>query len=234
MNGKTTLDIADPDNTFRSGYIGLRGSNKTVEFRKIEIKELKPEVAPPVGATPGFTPLFNGKDLTGWKQEGKATGAWRVENGILIGSGVPGRQHLYTLREDFKNFHLRVETRVNQSGAAAVYCRAERNPPAAKNMFAGYSALVNALKPGSLQAFYTDDYKAAFAKTVLAKADEWFVLDMLAEDNRVNIKVNGTTAIDYVDKEPQPRKSGSILLNYFAAGTVLEFRKIEIKELPAP
>lgn len=31
----------------------------------------------------GFTPLFNGKDLTGWKIHGGNIKAWGVKNGLL-------------------------------------------------------------------------------------------------------------------------------------------------------
>jgi hypothetical protein len=31
----------------------------------------------------GFTPLFNGKDLTGWKTHGGTVDAWGVKDGLL-------------------------------------------------------------------------------------------------------------------------------------------------------
>ena len=43
----------------------------------------------------------------------KATGNWRVENGVLIGSG-PSVSHLYTDRGDYTDFHLLVEAWINQ------------------------------------------------------------------------------------------------------------------------
>ncbi len=35
-----------------------------------------------------FQPLFNGKDSTGWVTRPGQSGHWRVENGILVGSGA--------------------------------------------------------------------------------------------------------------------------------------------------
>jgi serine/threonine protein kinase len=40
------------------------------------------------GTADGFRPLFNGKNLTGWEVRPPTSGYWRVENGILIGSGA--------------------------------------------------------------------------------------------------------------------------------------------------
>src|SRR5437763_755400 len=83
----------------------------------------------------GWVQLFNGKDLTGWKlhdklspgiaevipiekggklvgydgklKDGKVVHLWRVEDGVLIGSGPPS--HLFSQRGDYQNFHYRVE-----------------------------------------------------------------------------------------------------------------------------
>src|SRR5690606_23540814 len=40
-------------------------------------------------ADPQFVPLFNGKDLTGWKPNANAL--WTVENGVLVGRNNPLR-----------------------------------------------------------------------------------------------------------------------------------------------
>src|SRR5262245_10472324 len=44
--------------------------------------------------------LFNGKDLTGWKTHPDSPGKWRVEDGILIGSGKAS--HLFSERGDYQ------------------------------------------------------------------------------------------------------------------------------------
>ena len=61
-----------------------------IEFRNIFIKEIKPsgfprEIKRPEPNVPprGFTALFNGKDLTGWKVTQKVKEAWKIEDGVL-------------------------------------------------------------------------------------------------------------------------------------------------------
>jgi hypothetical protein len=70
---------------------------------------------------PGFTALFNGKDLTGWQHQdgppldGKTDGGdgrWSVkEGGILEGNNTKGRVLLWTAKSLPKNFVLRLEFR---------------------------------------------------------------------------------------------------------------------------
>jgi len=37
----------------------------------------------------GFTPLFNGKDLTGWRPINVAKDTFRVQDGMIVTTGVP-------------------------------------------------------------------------------------------------------------------------------------------------
>ena len=76
----------------------------------------------PPSVSDGFTPLFNGVDLTGWKTAPEGGTDWRVENGILVGQGggVPFGD-LYTQRDDFADFHLRCEMRVSDGGVNLVH-----------------------------------------------------------------------------------------------------------------
>jgi Protein kinase domain/3-keto-disaccharide hydrolase/Caspase domain len=90
-----------------SGRIGLQNwGDSASRFRKIEVKDLSPpapvrktENAPPPGPAPGFKPLFNGKDLSGWKGEmaGEVDPGWSFsfKEGDLVCTGNP-RGYLYT------------------------------------------------------------------------------------------------------------------------------------------
>ena len=78
LNGKTIVDanlndVSDaatlqkhPGLLRERGRIGFLGHNDYVEFRNIQIKEL-PVRHKDNMPSEGFTALFNGKDLTGWK-----------------------------------------------------------------------------------------------------------------------------------------------------------------------
>jgi hypothetical protein len=87
----------------------------------------------------GFTPLFNGKDLTGWTYksapkeslEGKTEtpdGRFTVQDGIIVAhekdkSGKGGIKDLYTAGEFNKDFIFRLEFRAAPKADSGVYIR---------------------------------------------------------------------------------------------------------------
>src|SRR5262245_41096095 len=68
----------------------------------------------------GFTPIFNGKDLTGWKVSAKTGhsrasknttgGKWVVEDGALVGSqDVPGNGGIIITEKEYGDFEVALE-----------------------------------------------------------------------------------------------------------------------------
>ncbi len=233
VNGNTTTDVVDLT-LVKAGHIAIgQRTHEPVEFRRIDIKELEPGVvraAPPIDATPGFTPLFNGKDLTGWKPHKIVPGNWRVENGVLIGS-APGKfgGRLYTERAQPTHFHLRAEMRISDKGSGAVLCRCK------DGTILGYEASINSTAPyidktGSLAAQVPGRRVALVRRDdPAAPADQWFTLEIIARGKRVTIKVNGRLTANVVEQNHDP-VPGHIALTQNMASTI-EFRKVEIKEL---
>ena len=78
-------------------------------------------IATSPGQSNRFQQLFNGADLTGWKTHPSQPGNWHVENGILVGSGPGAVSHLYSVRDDYQDFHLRAEVRTGDTGNSGVY-----------------------------------------------------------------------------------------------------------------
>ena len=65
----------------------------------------------------GFTPLFNGKDLTGWKIPEGDNGHWKVVDGVIdydAQSEAKKEKHLWTEKE-YGDFVLRVEWRIKET-----------------------------------------------------------------------------------------------------------------------
>src|SRR5262249_10244179 len=56
----------------------------------------------------GWTPLFNGKDLSGWTVDSGERGSWRVENGDLVadGTGDATRSGYLLSDRDYSHFRL--------------------------------------------------------------------------------------------------------------------------------
>src|SRR6185312_16019996 len=63
------------------------------------------------GPPEGFVPLFNGRDLTGWKVPEGDGGHWKVVDGVIdydARSDARGDKSLWT-EKSFKNFQLKVD-----------------------------------------------------------------------------------------------------------------------------
>jgi hypothetical protein len=209
-----------------------------------------------------YKPLFNGKDLTGWKlhpkpsgnieevitkekdgkvigydgklKDGKTVPLWRVEDGVLIGSGPPS--HLFSQRDDYENFEYRIEAQINDKGNSGQYFRTAYGPGFPK----GYEAQINAthgdpvrtgsLYPAGSLGKYKD--KITVLNTAPHKPNEWFVQEVIVKGNHIVIKVNGKTTVDWMDPDSTYKK-GHFALQGHDPGTVVKFKKIEVKELPA-
>jgi hypothetical protein len=65
-------------------------------------------------------PLFNGKDLTGWRMEGPGTTVWKVENGNLI---TPGNGPELINNSKFEDFKLHVEFKCDANSNSGIYLR---------------------------------------------------------------------------------------------------------------
>ena len=235
-NGRRILEARDDAPLDRPVFVDAGSfGNCDGYFRNIEIQVLDKPSAPEEkgpAAEKGFVTLFNGKDTKGWKTYPKQRGNWHAEKGVLIGSG-PATSHLYSSRGNYKDFHLRVEARINDGGNSGLYFRAPFGPirPPNNPMFPqGYEAQINAThgdpkKTGSLIGLVN-------VAEAPHKPNEWFTEEVIAQGNHLVIKVNGKTTADYTDNQRLFTR-GHIALQQADAATVVEFRKIEIKELPA-
>src|SRR4051794_4550583 len=65
--------------------------------------------------------LFNGTDLKGWKTHPDDKAKWEVKEGSIVGSGEKGS--LFSERDDYENFHYRVEAKINDKGNSGQFFR---------------------------------------------------------------------------------------------------------------
>ena len=214
-------------------------------------------------AKAGWVQLFNGKDLTGWKIHPKPSGAikevvkvekdgkvvayegklkddkqvplWRVEDGLLIGSGPSS--HLFSERGDYKNFRFRVEAMINDKGNSGQYFRTKFGPGFPR----GWEVQINAthgdpVKTGSL---YPDAREKGLREIkeiqvrdkASHKPNEWFTQEVIVVGSKFTILVNGKKTVEWTDPEDR-HKVGHFALQQHDPGSLVKFRKIEVKELP--
>jgi formylglycine-generating enzyme required for sulfatase activity len=202
---------------------------------------------PPPAAAPfadaGWVQLFNGKDLTGWElgRPGNGRNVWGVEDGSIVGSGLAG--HLYTQRNGFANFHLRLEMKVNEANHANTSGLWFRVPAGQSGDYpdgywieAGNDLMDSQPMVGSLSRRSGSDFQMLQSNNArLVAPDTWYTLEVIADGPNLQVKVNGKLTSVVKDGG---HSTGRIALYALSPGlgpntpSVVYFRKIEIKDLP--
>jgi hypothetical protein len=181
---------------------------------------------------PGFRPLFNGKDLSGWDGD---LSLWKVVDEAIVGdsAGIKHNQFLVTT-EEFGDFELKLEFRLKDGvGNSGVQFRTKRIPNSTE--VSGYQADIGESYWGCL---YDESRRnkvlvkppAEFEKTL--KKGDWNEYTIWAEGDHIVLKVNGVTTVDYVEPDAAIARQGIIALQVHSGGPLkVEFRKIRIKPL---
>lgn len=184
----------------------------------------------------GFVPLFNGKDLAGWKATGKAE-VWGAANGILFVQGGGGGW-LMTEKE-YDNFELRLEFKMPQKGNSGV---ALRSPWQGNPAYAGMEiqllddASWKGLRPTQQTGSIYDVVPAA--KVVTKPQGEWNQICIICQGRQVAIEVNGEKLVDanldeykkHFERHPGLQRAGGHL-GLQSYNFRVEFRNIFIKPL---
>jgi hypothetical protein len=192
---------------------------------------------PPSGAFKGVKEVKNdGGKVTafvGIQKDGKEVTLWQIKDGMIVGGGPAS--HIFTdVVAD--NFRYRVEAKINDKGNSGQYFRAKFEP----GFPAGYEAQINAthgdpIRTGSL---YPDGRTklGEFKKDICVmndaphKPDEFFVQEVVADGNHIQIFVNGKKTVDFTDPNKTYTK-GHFALQGHDPGSVMTFKKVEYKPL---
>jgi hypothetical protein len=186
----------------------------------------------------GFKPLFNGKDLEGWKPYGGKPDSWGVEKGILFVRGGGG--WLMTEKE-YADFELRLEFKVPKGGNSGVALRSPlKGDPAYTGM--EIQILDDSSYKGRLKEWqHTGSiYGVVPPKKVATKpVGEWNRYRIVCKGRQVTVELNGEKVVDanlddYKEKHARAhpgilRDKGHIGLQEH--GGRVEFRNLWIKEL---
>ena len=166
-------------------------------------------------------PLFNGKDTAGWRApEGK--GEWKVVGNVLTGHAGNGEYGVLPTLRHYSNFHLRAEVRLTGPGNSGILFRSE----------VGYQLEINDGTTGSIARSKPWAWLDRKEHTRV-EPGAWCTLELIADGPTLTTKLNGqiiSSVTDdshtrgYIALEANGRDNGPM---------VVEFRKLEIKELPA-
>jgi hypothetical protein len=160
---------------------------------------------------PGFTSLFNGKDLTGWVYHGQKGESMdgktetpdkrmEVKDGIIIANVGKGIRDLYTKQQYNKDFVLKMEFRAAPKADSGVYIRGNQ--------------------------LQVRDYPTVgpYKKLKNFKDGDWNLLEIIVTGNTAECKCNG----EVLEKAFKIPAKGAIGLQ--AETGKFEFRNVRIKE----
>jgi hypothetical protein len=152
---------------------------------------------------PGFEPLFNGSDLTGWTG---ATTLYSVENGSLV-YGAAAKGNLYTTQQ-YSNLDFRFEYRLTGGADNGV---AIRTPMTGNPGYEGFEIQLLDESAERFRKVAPWQSNASVCGVAIAKqgyqkpVGEWNSEEIIVIDRHVTVILNGFTVVDadlLKDREP--------------------------------
>jgi hypothetical protein len=211
--------VVEASNVGPNGPSGPGGSHTTTYARY----QPTPLPAPPVRSVePGFTSLFNGKDLTGWKVGGPSA-AFSVANGAIVAVGAAGAPcacaHLFydgsVSNHQFRNFDLKLDIAARYRANGGVYIMTEfqeQGFPAK-----GFEIQVNNthsdhIRSGSL-------YHVVDVSYAPAADDEWYPMEIVANGDTITITLKGREVVRWA-QPPDWAGTWDFVGRRIASGTI--------------
>ena len=175
-------------------------------------------------------PLFNGKDISGWKIYG--TEKWYVEKGELICESGPDKQYGYFATDlEFKDFELTLQFKQESNGNSGVFFHSQIEG----TKVSGWQAEVAPinLHSGGIYESYGRGWliQPTTEKEKVLKEGDWNDMKVRVKGNEVTTWLNGVQMVTLTD-EKIGSISGKIALQIHDGGGVkVRWKNIIVKSL---
>jgi hypothetical protein len=233
----------------RSGHIAWLGHGDRVSFRNIHIGELPPAANEEGVKAAGFTKIFDGSTLNGWKHTADTTN-WHAIHGILKHNGKPGPVSDLWTEKSYQDSTLVCDWR--WSGRGPMKNQPKVMPDGTTNgtveieeldsgiyLRGNTKSQVNlwnwTVGSGEVYGYRTDPKMPAgviAGVTPKTKADnplgEWNRMMITLKGDRLTVTLNGKVVIENAELPGVPAK-GPIGLQHH--GGAIDFANIWVKEL---
>ena len=194
---------------------------------------------------PGFTSLFNGVDLTGWKISGSPE-SFTVRDGAIVASG-PASHAYYDgsfLNHRFRNFELRIDIMARPAANGGVYVLTDYEAVGGNERASGrfpskgfevqvYNG-TGGPRTGSL-------YHVVDLEESPVKDEEWFTETIIVKGDTIVVKINDRQLVNWTQpadwnggREGPGRRitgAGTIALQAHDAKSAVLYKNIRIKPL---
>jgi len=183
----------------------------------------------------GWVPLFNGKDLTGWKNN--VDQKWVVEDGTILGESVNKNYGYLTTEKTYRNFNLRLRFKPEAGGNSGVFVRSriigidpEHGPD-----IEGIQVEVDPNPGQHTGGIYESGGRGWLIQPTpegekALKPGQWNELEISVHGNRYVTRLNGVQIVDYTDTAPKFTDGVIGLQLHMGGGVKMRWKDIEIQE----
>jgi hypothetical protein len=205
----------------------------------------------------GFAPIFNGRDLTGWRGD---TNVWSVEDGCITGitpqGGIKENNFLIWTNGEPAEFDLKCSYKL-QGGNSGIYFHAKERAPGSKaEALVGVQADMSAdhvwtgvvmeyllrekLAERGRKVLYTEKGKRKDAGSVgdpkeLIKAvrdNDWNDYHVIVRRNLIVLRINNVVMSEVRDHDPRRALSGLLAVQVHTGPPMkVQFKNIRLRNL---
>ncbi len=181
---------------------------------------------------PKWEPLFNGRDLSGWKKIGKEK--WIVEDGAIYGEGTTDEYGYLATEKTYQDFDLALRFKCEASGNSGVFIHTTFEPGTPK-VIKGRQIEIDRTIGHHTGGIYGDGkgwivWPAPELETVI-KPDDWNDLRIKVKGNRHITYLNGVQMVDFTYPSPGAT-TGVIALQLHSGGDGrMRFKDLWIRDL---
>lgn len=217
----------------RAGQIAFLGHGDRVSFRNIQIAETPPLANTEGVMAAGFTRLFSGKNLNGWKSKNLAE--WTVVNGILKHAGHPGESADLWTEKEYGDYTVVFDWRWCGSGPnqqasieGGIYLRGEN--PVRQVDFRNDGSGSGGVHDNGENSGFTPESRALMTPKVIADrpAGEWNRTMVTVRGDRLTVSLNGRLVLNNVQLPGLPANGA---IGIFDHDTAIDFANFWIKTL---
>jgi hypothetical protein len=186
-------------------------------------------------ATATWVPLFNGKDLSGWKANGEEK--WVVEQGAILGESAANKYGYLTTEKTYRDFDLRLKFKGESQGNAGLFLHSKitgLNPEHGPDI-EGMQVEVDPSPGRHTGGLYESGGRewvampAPDAEKAL-KPGVWNDLEVSVHGSHIMTYLNGVRVADFNDSAPRFTDGVIALQIHTGGGVKVRWKDILIKQ----
>jgi hypothetical protein len=183
----------------------------------------------------GWLPLFNGKDLAGWKKNGDEK--WIVEQGTILCESTANKYGYLTTERTYRDFDLKLKFKGEAEGNSGLFLHARitgsdpEHGPDIEGMQVEVDPGVGKHTGGLYESGGRGWVKMPTPEGERAlKPSQWNDLEASVSGNHIVVQLNGVQVTDYTDAAPKFNDGVIALQIHTGGGVKMRWKDIYIKE----